>query len=111
MQESGLLSAWMMQQTLYQLIIDPPLLAAGTPPGDEEAVVRLQGEIDMKQIVVALFLSVIGFGVTFAILHNDVVAGLVALVVLFLSFFWLCILTMARLNDDQYYRGKGMPSR
>ena len=65
----------------------------------------------MKQILVALCLALISFAATLAIMHNDIVAALVGLVVLFLSFFWLCILTMAHYNDDQNYSGKSLPSR
>jgi len=60
----------------------------------------------MKQILIALCLSLIGFGVTSITFHNELVAGLVAVVVLFLAFFWLCILTIAQYSEELSYSDK-----
>ena len=60
----------------------------------------------MKQILIALCLSLVGFGLSFAILHNELVAGLVAVVVLFLAFFWLCLLAIAKYSEELSYSDK-----
>ena len=57
----------------------------------------------MKQILIALCLSLVGFAVTSAIFHNELVAGLVAVVILFLAFFWLCLLTIAHYSEELSY--------
>jgi hypothetical protein len=57
----------------------------------------------MKQLLVSLCLSLVVFGVTQILLHNELVAGLVAGVVLFLMFFWLCLLAVAHNSDELSY--------
>lgn len=60
----------------------------------------------MKQILVALCMSLVGFTVTSLTFHNELLAGLVAVVVLFLAFFWLCILTIAHYSEELTYSDK-----
>jgi hypothetical protein len=60
----------------------------------------------MKQILIALCLSLFGFAVTSIIFHNELIAGLVAVVVLFLTFFWLCLLAIAQYSEELSYSDK-----
>ena len=60
----------------------------------------------MKQILVALCMSLVGFAVTSVTFDNELVAGLVAVVVFFLVFFWLCLLAMAHYSDELSYSDK-----
>ncbi len=57
----------------------------------------------MKQILIAVCLSLVGFAVTSAIFRNELVAGLVAVIVLFLTFFWLCLLAIAQYSEELSY--------
>lgn len=63
----------------------------------------------MKQLLVALCLSLISFAFISLILQNELVAGLVAIVVLFFVFFCLCLLAAAHFNEDQDYSDKQKP--
>ena len=65
----------------------------------------------MKQILVALCLSLVGFAVTSVTFHNELLAGLVALVVLFLAFFWLCLLAIAQYSEELSYSDKVISGR
>jgi di/tricarboxylate transporter len=70
-----------------------------------QLVLRREGKA-MKQLLVALCLSLVSFAVTSVIFHNELVAGLVAVVILFLVFFGLCLLAMARYNEERDYQDK-----
>jgi hypothetical protein len=56
--------------------------------------------------LIALLLSVGGFALTTTIFHNELVAALVAVVVLFLTFFWLCLLAIAQSSEELSYSDK-----
>ena len=57
----------------------------------------------MKQLLVALCSSLVVFGIIQVIFHNELVAALVAGVVLFILFFWLCLLAVAHYSDELSY--------
>ncbi len=57
----------------------------------------------MKQILIAVCLSLVGFALTSVIFRNELLAGLVAVVVLFLAFFWLCLLAIAKYSEELSY--------
>ncbi len=57
----------------------------------------------MKQILIALCLSLVSFALTSVIFRNELLAGLVAVVILFLAFFWLCLLTIAHYSEELRY--------
>jgi hypothetical protein len=57
----------------------------------------------MKQFLIALFPSMVSFGVVFAIFHNAFAAGIVAAVVLFYAFFGLCIVAKAHDGEELGY--------
>jgi hypothetical protein len=60
----------------------------------------------MRQIFFAFFIALAIFALALAVLHNELVAFLLAFIALFLSFFWLCLLAMAHYSEDMSYSDK-----
>jgi hypothetical protein len=64
----------------------------------------------MKQFLIALFPSLVSFAVVSVIFHNELAAGLVAVVVLFYAFFGLCIVAKAHDGEEESYTDKPVTS-
>ncbi len=60
----------------------------------------------MKQFLFAFILSLLSFGIISAAFRNELLASLVALVVLFITFFLLCLLAAAQMSEELTYTDK-----